>query len=417
MRAFRSKKGLQQADWAISVGIFVVYLVVFFIAIKPLITPPSKIDSLLSGLEDRFTENTTVTVDRVPILVREATDYDYEPIIVDIPYSWNSSNMAVSEGYFVFDSGKLLFFANTSEKLDYSVSHSSDVHDQISELNLVSSVEQATVSDFKVEFSDGMPLRYTYKGAFRIESLYFYLDGEAFEKADSYTDDVSIAKYLGAGNVNHTTYVFAENPRTYSYITPTDNQPHNFTIALTLYNYTEYYAGISSQGDINYATENCKEMETDFIDLTDGSTGLAFFFNNETEIELCSNETELTMSVSQEIGEAEEASYLIFLHRGDHTDIDMYPVDPILGFKQLISSTSYNAISSLAAMDYADLKARWAFPKDNDFRIVLTSEYYNETIGPNPPLVDVYAKQLLLYNFDGIDFEEATIVLTVWGGS
>ncbi|MFC1754396.1 hypothetical protein ACFL96_13560 [Thermoproteota archaeon] len=411
------KKGLQQADWAISIGIFTIYLVVFFIAMKPLLTPPSKIDSLLSRAEDNFLENTTVTVERVPILVAEETDYAYEPVIIDFPYPWDTDDMALSEGYFVLDSDRLLFIANTSGTRSYSIAHSADLDDADPELALISNADQADVEGFKLEFSEGIPSRYTYDGEFRIGSLNIYVDEDAFEHSSSYDDYTSIAKYSGSGVINHTTYLFAKNTRSYSYIESVDYQSHNITLTIDMYNYTEYYASIAEFGDIIYTTERCDEFDTDFIDLTDGNTGAAFFFNKEVEVEICNNETELWLEIVAEVNATEEVSYLIFMHSGDYAQIEEYPVEPVSGFKQQIDSTSYGAVSALAAINYTSLKASWAFPLNHDLRVEFTSDDYNETFGAAHPLVDVYAKHLRLFNYDGVDFEEVNVLITVWGAS
>lgn len=413
-----NKRGLQQADWAISFGIFTLFLVVFFIAVKPLLMPPSKADSILDMLEDEFVDNVTRNVNRVPIILGQSSDYDFEPVIISLPYDWNSSNVVVSEGYFVLDGNRLMFHANTSRTNNFSVSHTTDNQDVDAELRLISSAISSELEGFKVIFVKGVQSSYTYTGRKRIQSLIVSVDNRSLNSSYTYEDFESLAKYSVQDAVNHTTYVFAKNPRTYTFIKPTDRSKHAIKLSIELDNYTEYYSDVSNYGDIIYTIDKCREMTASFIDFSNVASGVAFFFSKKADLELCSNQTgDLSMDVELEINSSEEMSYNIFMHQGDHKNVEDYPIDPILGFQQNIESISLSSVSDLATSNYTRIKALWGIPQEHDFRIVFKSGPYNVTFGPAAPMVDVYAKTLKGFNYDGVGFENVEAVLNMWGGS
>lgn len=65
-----NKKG-SHVDWAISIGIFLVYLIGLFILLRPGVTPVHKPEGLLNILEDRFNEEVMWEVREIPIILQK----------------------------------------------------------------------------------------------------------------------------------------------------------------------------------------------------------------------------------------------------------------------------------------------------------------------------------------------------------
>ena len=63
-----NKKG-SHVDWAISIGIFLVYLIGLFILLRPGVTPVHKPEGLLNILEDRFNEEVMWEVREIPLFI------------------------------------------------------------------------------------------------------------------------------------------------------------------------------------------------------------------------------------------------------------------------------------------------------------------------------------------------------------
>lgn len=95
-----NKKG-GHVDWAISIGIFLVYLIGMFILLRPGITPVYKPDSLLKIIEDQFMNNITWEVKEIPIILDrdcggsslwdECAEGNVERprIFIDVEEGWN----------------------------------------------------------------------------------------------------------------------------------------------------------------------------------------------------------------------------------------------------------------------------------------------------------------------------------------
>ena len=65
-----NKKGTH-VDWAISMGIFLVYLIGLFILLRPGVTPIHKPERLLGILETKFVQNVTYEVREIPLIVKK----------------------------------------------------------------------------------------------------------------------------------------------------------------------------------------------------------------------------------------------------------------------------------------------------------------------------------------------------------
>lgn len=66
----KNKKG-SHVDWAISMGIFLVYIIGMFILLRPGITPVYKPEGLLEILENEFSEEVMWEVKEIPIILQE----------------------------------------------------------------------------------------------------------------------------------------------------------------------------------------------------------------------------------------------------------------------------------------------------------------------------------------------------------
>lgn len=64
-------KKASHVDWAISMGIFLVYLIGLFILLRPGVTPVHKPESLLSILKEKFNEEVVWEVREIPIILQE----------------------------------------------------------------------------------------------------------------------------------------------------------------------------------------------------------------------------------------------------------------------------------------------------------------------------------------------------------
>jgi len=97
------KKGVSHIDWVVSMGLFIVYVLILFIFIKPGYRPIDEGTILLKIVEDDFREDSYWNIDKVPLFItvseeqydspgcKEDGVYKNKLEIKDFPFEWNNN--------------------------------------------------------------------------------------------------------------------------------------------------------------------------------------------------------------------------------------------------------------------------------------------------------------------------------------
>jgi hypothetical protein len=389
-----SKKGLSQVDWAISLGIFLIYLSLFFILVKPLVMPSRNIDTSLDSLQSKFISSAQTVVQRVPIFVMSDIRSGSEFVIANFSYSgWNTSDIAMSEDYFAIDEGKIFFIMNTSETKRALMYYPFDKRRTESRPFLSADESRVQYGDFSAWFDEEVLRSIFYKGAQRVFDIDILVEGKPVNPGGVFSKTDVFAKYKVRDHVNLSTYIPADNTRIYSYFVSDDPVPHNLTFTAVIYNYTRYYIDPVHNGRVVYpSVPSCKDYSTGFIDFNDVSTGVAFFTSGLTDMHVCRNSTNILLSFDLEAGK-KDAYYAIFIHEGDHSAVKGYPLAVQFGVRDELKGISQGKVSDLKAYDYAQLKDYFRFPQQRDFNITVVSADFNESFGKKvPERLNVYAR-------------------------
>ena len=65
------KKGLTHIDWAMSIGLFIVYLIVLIILFRPAITTEDYSGDFLSSIvKQGLIDDSYITIEKIPIFIR-----------------------------------------------------------------------------------------------------------------------------------------------------------------------------------------------------------------------------------------------------------------------------------------------------------------------------------------------------------
>jgi len=86
------KKG-SHADWVISLGIFIVYLMTMFTIIKPGIEQPYRNEVLMDIVEKNFEDSIFYNITKIPLYASISGNGDY--LSVTLPYSFNFGDVKV----------------------------------------------------------------------------------------------------------------------------------------------------------------------------------------------------------------------------------------------------------------------------------------------------------------------------------
>ncbi len=106
------KRGATHADWAVSLGIFLVYTLSLFILIQPGVEPIFRNENLIKIVDSSFFNETRLVLEKTPIIftpIEIEVDGIYEAVIRnDIPLSGNELDL--TDFYLTDDAGNQLPF-------------------------------------------------------------------------------------------------------------------------------------------------------------------------------------------------------------------------------------------------------------------------------------------------------------------
>ena len=414
----RSRKALSHVDWAMSLAIFLLYLAWFFIFVKPLFTPSENIDVLLDILQDGVEDNLYQDIARVNVFVPGDITGEYEPIIIPYTYDWSESSIALSADYFVIDQEKMFFLGNLSATKKFYIYHPHRALEFSTLRTLSSNDERAVVEGFTANFNGYLLDNIYYDGEQRLSGFTIEVDEEEIEGEGNFLNNTFLSRYQRTTDqVNISSYVFAENPKIYSFISSNDFQNHSIRIDFATYNYTYFYLDPLSSGEISYGIgPNCRYYESGFIDLNDGSSGMLITFNRDIDLRLCSNETNALVRLEFDLAAGSEDGFNIILHQGGEDAVLDYPLNPIVGATETLKTVSLKKVAKMKNRNYDYLKQLFHYPDARDFNITVESAVVSATFGTEHPVAeDIYARKIEGFMLDeNYNQERALLTLTVW---
>jgi len=92
------EKGSTHVDWAISLGIFLVYVLSMFILIQPGIEPIQRNDQLISIVEDNLIEEITAELTKTPVKIEGISGPARITITDSVPFDGSAYHAAVVDG-------------------------------------------------------------------------------------------------------------------------------------------------------------------------------------------------------------------------------------------------------------------------------------------------------------------------------
>jgi hypothetical protein len=413
-----SKKALSQVDWAMSLGIFLLYLAWFFIVVKPLLTPSDNLNVLLDVLDSGVRENFFQDISRIRIFVPGSAGTDVEPIIIPFSEPWKESLIANSADYFVVDDGRMFFLANLSAARTFTLYHPLDALEFTAPRVIHADEERVSSGDFSAGFAGYLLDTVRFMDEERVMGFNMEVDDTALEERGSFRNMSFMAAYRNTGDyLNISQYVFADSSRVYFYITPGDRRNHSVVLEFVTFNYTSFYFDRLGMGDVSYGiAPNCRYYHSDFLDLYGDGTGLLLAAGENTTIRMCSNETNVRLRLEFDANAGETQSFMLMFHEGDVDDVLEYPVEPVVGVTESLDVVSQGQVSLLRNRNYNYLKQVFGYPKQRDFNITVESDVIDASFGISPPeFKDVYARRIEGVMIDNsYNPNRVVITLNVW---
>ncbi|MBI2574708.1 hypothetical protein HYV82_02375 [Candidatus Woesearchaeota archaeon] len=394
-----ARKASSPVDWIMSLGIFLIYIAWFFIYVRPLVSPPVEMGSLLEVMGGSFEANTTWSVDTVPLVVFSNISGIEEPVIADFEPGWNETGFAFSDNRtFFFDSRKIFFLNNiTPGKSVFELAHSGESYSQptAAQRDLAAAKDSVSVgrASMKADFVNSVLASAVYRDSYRIQGFNLTINSVALViENSSFTSTPIVAKYgIQTQLLNHSSYVFAENPGIYSFVwlNKPFEQQQNFSISAVISNSTTYYADTGS-GAISF-NGSCKDLLTGYLDLSDGIAGFTFIFRENANISLCTKNSTLKVTASFIL--KNETRYDIIMHQGSYNSTLKYksPYTARLGAIDRQSGISSRLLASLNSTNYSAVKANWGFPPSRELAFTVVNESNSEIYRYEPVAADRFA--------------------------
>lgn len=408
------KKGMNQVDWAMSLGIFIIYLAWFFILVRPQFDVSETPVNLLETTKENLLDQIEWRVEKKPLFVFSNITEEDEGIIVNFPYT--TANFAFSDNrYFTLDESRLLFLGNLSEgtNLFWIVSSSKNYSLPTITEEITSSESHTTIRNLRADFDSGLLEEIYFNNKSILDNFEIYVNDIAIDATNnSFVDSSILGGYkIYTDNVNHKCYVLAGNTKIYCFVGLGKEKPHDMAIRADLTGFTNYYSNNLYAGRLSDTA--CESFTADYIDFYNGNEGLSFIFDKNADIEFCSDNG---VSFSATLDLSRDISYIILAHDGPYTKtLDYKLPGHEWGIKQDVEGLDKYGLSQLS---YSDLKRELQFPIGRDF-IVSASNSTEEIFRydeAEPGLSDnVFAQSFDSWCLDKYSNKEVcTVNIQIW---
>ncbi|NQU78435.1 hypothetical protein HQ545_01575 [Candidatus Woesearchaeota archaeon] len=408
----RSKKAISHVDWAMSLGIFLLYLAWFFIFVKPLLFPSESMGVLLDIIEDGVENTIFEDLERVRVSVQG--DNEHEPIIIPFSHDWQGS-ISNTAGRFVIDEGRMFFLANLSQESNFDIYHPHDALVLSVPPVVIADEERAVSGVFSAFFKGGLIDRIIYDGVTRITEFSVEVDGNLFDGEGVFNNMDFMAKYAAEDeNTNISSYVYANNHRVDMFFTSRDSEMHSMAIELSTFNYTSYHVNPSAEGDIDYGLRSsCRYYESDIIDLYDSGSSLMLRFSSNATFRLCTNESDAIVGIEFDLAPDVDDRLTIIMGEGSY-DSEVLP-SPVVGVTETLRTVSSDKLSNLKNREYGYLKTLLRYPSARDFNITVRGGISASYGVPVSDSVNVYARRIEGIVIDEYHLpERVSITMSVW---
>ena len=369
------KKGVTQVDWAVSLGIFILYLIWFFVLVRPLFLPTVTedpfVDNVFSGIKSYHNWD----LDKLPIIYRTNLTKEYYPIYLDFPYNWSSSSIAFSDSNnFFLSEGRLFFLKNISNSTIISyMLHSSDSYTQPNVLYDITSTEKAAiVTGMRAEFNSSMLKSIHYMDVPKLLNFSLFVNNiDISNYNSSYSTSRFLARYklIGAA-LNHSSYVFGHNTAVHNFfdLKQIAEGSYNVSMDVELYPYDNYFINNRYFSFINYSLNMCENFTKSFVDFYDDEGGIAFIFDSTRDFSICYHNTSKLL-FSTQFSLTNKSVYKIILHNETYKEVEKQntPYSYDYGIIEKQTGISQSTLFSLDTTNYRNLRRKFGLPSTSDF--------------------------------------------------
>jgi len=366
------KRGLSQVEWAISLSMFIIYLIWFFIVMRPNLVQTDDPKTLKESLTESLYTYAGHSVKKLPFSVDANMAKRNAPIILE--YDW-PENYGLGEYYDVYDD-KLIFLDDINTSKVYEIVISNDNYSiPYKFFEFTSDITHVQTANMRVDIVDGMLKDASYLTLKRIENMSVHIKDILMEGWTTVYSHSNMSAYYKAvfPLVNHSLLMSAYNNRIDGFV----KGDAKTRITFDIFGYDTYYSDYFNNGPIG-----CEQYFQDYVSFYDGFNSLSIRFDQNVSIDVCgANET---ATVTFELNSS--SHYVMVFHEDENGRLWTAPYRLNVGVEIPMRGVSEKKLVKLLSTDYRTLKNIFNYPDSKDFKIIAFDMIGNASIeaGPDP---------------------------------
>ncbi|MFW6230541.1 MAG: hypothetical protein ACOC32_00800 [Nanoarchaeota archaeon] len=416
----RKKAMGSQVDWAISIAIFLLFTLWFFIVLRQYVPTERIMESDIARIEEAFKEDVAFEFSRIPIFVSSPIAKDNVPVFVKNPVNW-SSFVLDDYLYSVEDEDNMFFMADVEEGMNvFFMKHSEREYQNASlgDGDFLYNLSDTIVVDsqqYSVRYPDNILEEIFFRSQQHLYDFNMTMNGEylvienasrsiptVFAKHDNTMDWSRLRSYVFPDN----SYVFAIMD-IFSFVGNNVTFGFEFTIPMADTYFLEGYAPYS----VSFSS-GCLDLQSSVIDFEGENTSTTFMFDREMDMELCDastvNEDLILFTAEFDYSPTDiskRLEFIIFSHEDTYVrtkDQVILPSNMSSGIKESYSGISRSKLTELSSRDVEDLVDSWNFSEELEFSIEVydADETYLVVETADPGVTDVFSRTFSYYLID-----------------
>lgn len=435
LRFLRNKRGAaDQVDWAISLAIFLLFVIWFFVILRQVAPPGLQLSSEIQNIENKFKANVSFAYQELPIFVLSEKAISDYPILIDSPINW--TNFILNDGLYVHEYNSSLYFSSdlVSGSNVFRLINSEKQYQSAAPDTFISNISDNVIissKSFSARFPNNKLSAIYYNSSRYLNAFNLYMDGQQVSFLDSdFAGELVFLQYTHSSDwIVLKQFLFPDQAfiQNSFEVLNTLNGNHSFAIEFIYPELSEYASDLFGRHSLD-VSRACVNITSDVIDLVDDDNGLLVKFDEPLEISMCdaSNQTHDQISVKAFFDYNSDIAnnnleFVIFAHEGVYADVheDFIPADKIkIGTLDSFEGISKTSLDSIKSFSLESLKTQWNISSESNFAIsvndrsnsvlfeISSGDYFN---------ADVYSKTFGDFLVDEYGNKEFVFVnILVW---
>lgn len=284
------KATADQVDWAMSLAIFLMFVVWFFLIVKPFTHTDNEFELATTEIRDEFRKEVHHTVYETPIYVIQNSSTDNLPIMISKPRTMN--NFSIGSGrYYETYKDRLIFLAVVEgDNKIIRMRRSTKNYSMDPDGSLIRKTGDAVYIDsrnYSASFKSSMAENVLFNELLQIKNSSYQIDTETMEKDNP---DNKVGKLYALFNTSNNVldienFVFYDNPLVFTIIRSKDILPKNYTLGIS-YSLNEEFDNYDDGNEIS-TLASCIDTETSKIDFRGNNQGITFLFDHNISVRAC----------------------------------------------------------------------------------------------------------------------------------